>query len=264
MKPFSQALHLCLQSLKQQCIWVPLGQAVVCDELITDQSETWKAKRSGPGIIRRSAIQAEVTGNTRPQEGTSLLLWGIRNSAHVAWEQWASGKRGGLNCERTRRWKTTSDRGVWVLSEEWQEVLGEMRQTEHNPFSEPKQERWPKWVGRRDSWSVPISWCPLLNQWALESADGSWVPGITSGVTPLQHTCHYISKTEVSKRPSPLALPQVPDLIQHLLLPRNTAPVYSLCLDVSQGLGPQALVESILFLLTTFGDKNTGDYLSSS
>lgn len=238
MKPFSQALHLCLQSLKEQCIWVPLGQAVVCDELITDQSETWKAKRSGPGIIRRSAIQAEVTGSTRPQEGTSLLCWRIRNSAHVACEQWASGKRGGLNCERIRRWKTTSDRGVWILSEEWREVLGVMRQTEHTPSAEPKLERWPKWVGRRDGWSVPISWCPSLNQWALGSTDGSWVPGIASGVTPRHHTCHYISKTKASKRPSPLTLPQVPDLIQHLAPPQKYCPSLLSVLGCATGFGP--------------------------
>lgn len=35
----------------------------------------------------------------------------------------------------------------------------------------------------------------------------------------------------------------------------------TLCLDTLKGLGPQALANSILLLLTTFGDKNTGNYL---
>lgn len=74
------------------------------------------------------------------------------------------------------------------------------------------------------------------------------------GVSPQHHTCHHISiylvKTKVRQRPSPLTLLQRPDLIQHLTAPQKYCP---------RGLGSQALADSTLLLLTTFGDKNIGN-----
>lgn len=237
MKPFSQALHLCLQSLKEQCIWVPLGQAVVCDELITDQSETWKAKRSGPGIIRRSTIQAEVTGSTRPQEGTSLLCWKIRNSAHVAcepmWqvvreEAWTVRGSGGGGLHQTEGfgYYLKSDRKYWGW---W----GKLNTT---PLQRAQTREMTKVRGKKRQLKCTHLLMPFTQSVGLWEVQIAWAPGITSGVTPLHHTCHYISKTKVSKRPSPLTLPQPPDLIQHLASPQKYCP--SLRSVLRCGLGP--------------------------